>query len=124
MSSQKFFLYLADLVVKAAAWFTNSIRGCVPAEAETGHQKFAEKKECLNLTNKATMLLKIKDRENEQSQTKPIQVALLSFQGSGIQVALGYSSARASAKRQFCAPTGPMAESQTQGASRQAASPP
>jgi hypothetical protein len=32
----------------------------------------AEKKECLILTNKATMLLKTKDRENEQSQTKPI----------------------------------------------------
>ena len=33
-----------------------------------GHRK----KECLNLTNKATMLLKTKDRENEQSQTNPI----------------------------------------------------
>ena len=32
----------------------------------------ARKKECLNLTNKAIMLLKTKDRENEQSQTKPI----------------------------------------------------
>jgi hypothetical protein len=32
----------------------------------------AEKKECLNLTNKAIMLLKTKDRENEQSRTKPI----------------------------------------------------
>ena len=31
----------------------------------------AEKKECLNLTNKAIMLLKTKGRENEQSQTKP-----------------------------------------------------
>jgi hypothetical protein len=30
------------------------------------------KKECLILTNKAIMLLKTKDRENEQSQTKPI----------------------------------------------------
>ena len=32
----------------------------------------AEKKECLFLTNKANMLLKTKDRQNEQSQTKPI----------------------------------------------------
>jgi len=31
-----------------------------------------EKKECLFLTNEATMLLKTKDRENERSQTKPI----------------------------------------------------
>ena len=31
-----------------------------------------QKKECLNLTNKAVMLLKTKDRENEQSRTKPI----------------------------------------------------
>jgi len=30
------------------------------------------KKECLNLTNEPTMLLKTKDRENERSQTKPI----------------------------------------------------
>jgi hypothetical protein len=44
MSSQKFSLCLGDLVVKAAAWFTNSIRRCVPAEAETGHRKSAEKK--------------------------------------------------------------------------------
>jgi hypothetical protein len=31
-----------------------------------------QKKECLILTNKANMLLKTKDRENERSQTKPI----------------------------------------------------
>ena len=31
-----------------------------------------QKKECLNLTNKATMSLKIKEDENERSQTKPI----------------------------------------------------
>ena len=31
------------------------------------------KKECLNLTNKAIMLLKTKGRENEQSRTKPIK---------------------------------------------------
>ena len=31
----------------------------------------AEKKECLFLTNKANMLLKTKDRQNEQSQTQP-----------------------------------------------------
>ena len=30
------------------------------------------KKECLNLTNEAIMLLKTKDRENERSQTNPI----------------------------------------------------
>ena len=119
MSFQMFSLCLGDLVVKAAAWFTNSVRRCVPAEAETGHQKSAEKKECLFLTNKAIMLLKTKGRENEQSRTKPIQVALLSFQGSGIQVALGYSSARAGAARQRCAPPGARAEPQTQGSSRQ-----
>ena len=32
----------------------------------------AAKKECSFLTKKATMLLKTKGRENEQSQTKPI----------------------------------------------------
>ena len=31
-----------------------------------------QKKECLFLTNKATMLLQTKDRKNKQSQTKPI----------------------------------------------------
>ena len=31
-----------------------------------------QKKECLILTNKAVMLFKTKDRENERSQTKPI----------------------------------------------------
>ena len=31
-----------------------------------------EKKECLNSTNEAIMLLKTKDRKNERSQTKPI----------------------------------------------------
>ncbi len=30
-----------------------------------------QEKDCLFLTNKATILLKTKDRENEQSQTKP-----------------------------------------------------
>ena len=34
-----------------------------------------QKKECLNLTNKATMSLKIKEDENEQSRTKPIMSA-------------------------------------------------
>ena len=32
------------------------------------------KKDCLFLTNEATMLLKTQGRENEQSQTKPISV--------------------------------------------------
>jgi len=32
-----------------------------------------QKKECLFLTNKATILLKTKDRVYEQSQTKPIK---------------------------------------------------
>jgi hypothetical protein len=31
-----------------------------------------QEKECLFLTNKAVMLLKLKDRKNEQSRTKPI----------------------------------------------------
>ena len=74
MSFQRFSLCLRGVVVKAAAWFTNNMKRCVPAEAETGYQKSAEKKECLFLTNKAIMLLKTKGRENEQSQTKPIQV--------------------------------------------------
>ena len=34
-----------------------------------------QKKECLNLTNKATMSLKIKEDENEQGRTKPIMSA-------------------------------------------------
>ena len=89
-----------------------------PRNSGRGGTKFT-KKECLFLTNKAIMLLKTKGRENEQSQTKPIQVALLSFQSSGIQVALGYSSARAGAELQRCAPTGARAEPQTQGSSRQ-----
>jgi hypothetical protein len=37
----------------------------------------AQKKECLFLTNKATMFLKTKDRVYEQSQTKPILVRRL-----------------------------------------------
>jgi hypothetical protein len=37
-----------------------------------GHRRGPQKKECLILTNKAVMLLKTKDRENEQSRTNPI----------------------------------------------------
>ena len=37
-----------------------------------GRWRGGRKKECLNLTNKAIMLLKTKGRQNEQSQTKPI----------------------------------------------------
>jgi len=44
MSFQRFSLCLADFVVKAAAWFKRNLRRCVPAKAETGYQKFAEKK--------------------------------------------------------------------------------
>jgi hypothetical protein len=32
----------------------------------------ARKKDCLNFTNEAIMLLKTKDRQNERSRTKPI----------------------------------------------------
>ena len=44
--------------------------GAVLYRAHGGEE--AEKKECLFFTNEATMLLKTKDRQNEQSQTKPI----------------------------------------------------
>ena len=47
------------------------------------------KKECLFLTNKATILLKIKDRENEQSQTKPIFGALVGKQILQLQEVAG-----------------------------------
>jgi hypothetical protein len=49
--------------------------GYIPATAwqlHRGTEAMDEKKECLILTNKATMLLKTKDRVYEQSQTKPI----------------------------------------------------
>ena len=46
--------------------------GTVACGAHDGEA--TEKKECLILTNKATMLLKTKDRKNEQSQTKPNSV--------------------------------------------------
>jgi hypothetical protein len=45
-----------------------------------------KKKECLFLTNKAVMLLKTKDRENEQSRTKPIKsTKLLKTNENGYQ---------------------------------------
>ena len=39
-----------------------------PPAAGEGRVRRSQEKECLNLMNKATMLLKIKEDENEQSQ--------------------------------------------------------
>ena len=50
----------------------HGVVGAIGTLVYTAHGgEAAEKKGCLFLTNKATMLLKTKDRENEQSQTKP-----------------------------------------------------
>ena len=56
-------------------WPPSSRAGCpcYGGAVTTGAMAGTRKKECLFLTNKAVMLLKRKDRENERSRTKPIK---------------------------------------------------
>ena len=61
----------ADPRVCAIRWARWPCYGGHPAQPS--QDDIRGKKECLNLTNKAIMLMKTKGWENEQSQTKPFE---------------------------------------------------
>jgi hypothetical protein len=90
--------------VAAAFECTVSARAVPPVTRDV-HRK----KECLNLTDKATMLLKTKDRQYEQSQTKPIWMGLLNAP-SGFEN-LGWFAFR---RRHWLTGTGHRAEKSTE----------
>ena len=64
-------------------------RPCYGGAVTLGGVAGVEKKECLFLTNKAVMLLKAKDRQNEQSRTNPF---------SAVRVRGGIGSGRLEAR--------------------------